>query len=94
MLTSGISGSEYATHLLDVARESAQCRHPWSPAIAIAHHSMLEGRVRAMLNARVNREPLTDVVPSDYSRRARRRHRVDRRRDPIGRAPSFDSHGA
>ena len=59
VLTSGISGSEYATHLLDVARESAQYRHPWSPAIAIAHRSMLEGRVRAMLNARVNREPLT-----------------------------------
>ncbi len=59
VLASGISGAEYATHLLDVARESAQRRHPWSPAIAIAHHSMLEGRVRAMLNARVNREPLT-----------------------------------
>jgi hypothetical protein len=59
VLTSGISGSDYAAHLLDVARESAQRRHPWSPAIAIAHHSMLEGRVRAMLAARVNREPLS-----------------------------------
>ena len=59
VLTSGISGAEYATHLLAVARESAQRRHPWSPAIAIAHHSMLERRVRAMLNARVNREPPT-----------------------------------
>lgn len=59
VLTSGITGSEYATHLLDVARESAQRRHAWSPAIAIAHRSMLEGRIRAMLNARVNREPLT-----------------------------------
>ena len=62
VLSSGISGSEYAAHLLDVARESAQRRHPWSPAIAIAHHSMLERRVRAMLNARVNREPLTVFV--------------------------------
>jgi beta-lactamase regulating signal transducer with metallopeptidase domain len=59
VLLSGISGSAYAAHLLDIARECAQRRHPWSPAIAIAHHSMLERRVRAMLNARVNREPLT-----------------------------------
>ena len=59
VLSSGISGSAYAAHLLDVARECAQRRHPWSPAIAIAHHSLLERRVRAMLNARVNREPLT-----------------------------------
>jgi len=59
VLTSGMSGTEYATHLLDVAREAAQRQHPWSPAIAIAHRSMLEGRVRAMLNARVNRQPLT-----------------------------------
>lgn len=62
VLASGISASEYATHLLDVARESARRRHPWSPAIAIAHRSMLEGRVRAMLNARLNREPLTPLT--------------------------------
>ena len=59
VLASGVSGSEYATHLLAVARQSTAQRHPWSPAIAIAHHSMLEGRVRAMLNTRVNRAPLT-----------------------------------
>jgi beta-lactamase regulating signal transducer with metallopeptidase domain len=59
VLASGISGAEYATHLVAVARQSAMRHHPWSPAIAIAHHSMLERRVRAMLNARVNREPLT-----------------------------------
>jgi beta-lactamase regulating signal transducer with metallopeptidase domain len=62
VLASGISGAEYATHLLAVARHSARHRHPWSPAIAIAHRSMLEGRVRAMLNTRVNREPLTTVT--------------------------------
>ena len=59
VLASGVSGAEYATHLLAVARQSVTHRHPWSPAIAIAHHSMLEGRVRAMLSTRVNREPLT-----------------------------------
>ncbi|HVQ11984.1 MAG TPA: M56 family metallopeptidase [Vicinamibacterales bacterium] len=62
VLGSGISASEYATHLLDVARESALRRHPWSPAIAIAHRSMLEGRIRAMLNGRLNREPLTTFM--------------------------------
>lgn len=59
VLAAGVSGAEYATHLLAVARQSVTHRHPWSPAIAIAHHSMLEGRVRAMLSTRVNREPLT-----------------------------------
>jgi beta-lactamase regulating signal transducer with metallopeptidase domain len=62
VLASGISGSEYAAHLLGVAREFAQRRHPWSPAIAIAHHSTLEGRVRTMLAARVNREPLSTFM--------------------------------
>jgi beta-lactamase regulating signal transducer with metallopeptidase domain len=62
VLTSGMSGAEYATHLLAVARESAPPQQRWSPAIAIAHRSMLEGRVRAMLNARVNREPLTASI--------------------------------
>ena len=61
VLASGISGSEYAAHLLGVAREFAQ-RRSWSPAIAIAHHSTLEGRVRTMLAARVNREPLSAVM--------------------------------
>jgi beta-lactamase regulating signal transducer with metallopeptidase domain len=62
VLASGISAPDYATHLLDVARESALRRHPWSPAIAIAHHSMLEGRVRAMLNTRLNHQPLTAAM--------------------------------
>jgi beta-lactamase regulating signal transducer with metallopeptidase domain len=62
VLASGISASDYAAHLLDVARESVSRRHRWSPAIAIAHHSMLEGRVRAMLNARLNRKPLTTFM--------------------------------
>jgi hypothetical protein len=62
VLASGISGAEYASHLVAVARQSAMRHHRWSPAIAIAHHSMLERRVRAMLNARVNREPLTVVA--------------------------------
>jgi beta-lactamase regulating signal transducer with metallopeptidase domain len=62
VLASGIGAADYATHLLDVAREASSRREIWSPAIAIAHHSMLEGRVRAMLNAHLNRTPMTILV--------------------------------
>lgn len=59
VLDSGVKAADYATHLLAVAREAARQRHIWSPASAIAHPSTLEGRVRAMLNDRLNRTPLT-----------------------------------
>jgi beta-lactamase regulating signal transducer with metallopeptidase domain len=59
VLRSGVGGADYASHLLAVARESVEQRRLWSPAIAIARRSTLEGRVRAMLNVRLNREPLT-----------------------------------
>ena len=62
VLASGVSGADYAAHLLAVARESKAQRHAWSPAIAIAHQSTLEGRVRAMLSTRVNRAPLSGPV--------------------------------
>ena len=83
VLASGISAPDYATHLLDVARESALRRHPWSPAIAIAHHSMLERRVRAMLNTRLNHQPLTAAHASHDTCRDRGGRRVRRRRDPF-----------
>jgi TonB family protein len=59
VLKEGVSGSEYASHLLAVARDAARQRRQWSAAAAIARSSTLEGRIRAMLNARVNRSPLT-----------------------------------
>jgi len=62
VLSSGVRGTDYAAHLVAIARESAESRHSWSPAIAIARRSTLEGRVRAMLDARVNRQPLTGSV--------------------------------
>ena len=58
VLDAGIDGSEYAAHLLDLARAFSRHR-PWMPAPAIARPSSLERRVRAMLNARVNRAPIT-----------------------------------
>jgi TonB family protein len=58
VLHAGINGSEYASHLLELAR--AFSRHgAWLPAPAIARPSSLERRVRAMLNNRTDRAPLT-----------------------------------
>ena len=62
VLESGITPADYASHLLAVARETIRRRHVWSAAAAIAHPSTLEGRVRAMLNARLNRRPMTAVT--------------------------------
>lgn len=58
VLHAGVSGSEYAAHLLDLARAFSRHR-PWLPAPAIARPSSLERRVSAMLNARTNRVPIT-----------------------------------
>ena len=59
VLSLGISGSEYASHLLDLARSMHTRRHAWVPAQAIVRPSSLERRVAAMLNVHVNRTPLS-----------------------------------
>lgn len=62
VLNLGVDGSEYAGHLLDLARSAIRHRARWSPdlpAAAIARPSSLERRVIAMLNARLNRTPLS-----------------------------------
>ena len=58
VLHNGITGSEYAEHLLELARTFARHR-PWVPAPAIARPSSLERRVSAMLNTRIDRAPIT-----------------------------------
>ena len=62
VLESGVDATSYATHLLDVAKGFSTHRRAWSPAPAIASPSHLERRVRAMLNARLNRRPLTPLA--------------------------------
>ena len=62
VLESGVDPGAYATNLLDVARGFAGHRRSWLPAPAIAGSSHLERRVRAMLNARLNRRPVTLLV--------------------------------
>jgi TonB family protein len=59
VLRSGVHGSEYAEHLLDLARLFRRHRTAWSAAPAIARPSGLERRVAAMLNPRINRNPIT-----------------------------------
>jgi TonB family protein len=65
VLNAGMEGSDYATHLLDLARTLHATRRTLFPAFpgpaapAMARPSSLEGRIRTMLNASVNRRPLT-----------------------------------
>ena len=55
----GVEATDYATHLLDVARHAIGQRALWTAAPAIANPSTLERRISAMLNHQRNRDPLT-----------------------------------
>jgi TonB family protein len=59
VLNLGVEGQEYATHLLEVARAFTHYPARVFPAPAMARPSSLERRVRAMLNSRLNRAPIT-----------------------------------
>src|SRR5215471_6668171 len=52
----GVDGSEYASELVTLARSFRSARQAFVPAAAIARPSSLERRVRAMLNAQLNRD--------------------------------------
>jgi TonB family protein len=58
VMNRGMPGADYATHLVELARSLNQTRHTWFPAPAMARPSSLERRVRAMLNQRLNRNPI------------------------------------
>ena len=56
----GVESHAYATELLEIARSFGRHRQGWLPAPAMAARpSNLERRVRAMLNARLDRGPIT-----------------------------------
>jgi TonB family protein len=57
VLASGVEGRDYAVNLVGIARELAQPR--WMAGAAIARTSNLERRVRAMLDTRLNRRPVS-----------------------------------
>lgn len=59
VLNGGIAPADYASHLVELARALSAHHRPFLPAPAMARSSGLEGRIVAMLNARVNRRPLT-----------------------------------
>lgn len=59
VLADGVRATDYAAHLLDVAKHLSG-RHPsWAAAPAIAHPSTLERRIVAMLQTSHNRAPLS-----------------------------------
>jgi TonB family protein len=59
LLNGGVSAADYASHLVDLARALSAQRRPFLPAPAMARPSGLHRRVAAMLNARLNRNPMT-----------------------------------
>ena len=58
----GVEGTDYASHLIALARALNQRRFAWFPAPAMARPSSLERRVRAMLNDRLNRRPISGAT--------------------------------
>ena len=65
VLNAGIAGPDYATHLLELARTlnaNRRTSRPQLPAPAMARPSSLQGRISAMLNASLNRRPLTPSI--------------------------------
>ena len=59
VLSAGIEGTDYASHLLDIARALKGQPRALLPASAMARPSSLKGRIDAMLNVTLNRNPLT-----------------------------------
>ncbi|RPI56562.1 MAG: hypothetical protein EHM55_04920 [Acidobacteria bacterium] len=62
VMNQGVEGTDYATHLVELARALNERRHSWFPAPAMARPSSLERRVRAMLNNRLDRGPITGAT--------------------------------
>jgi TonB family protein len=59
VLELGTGGTAYASHLVDLARSFSAHGRTWLPAPSIARPSTLERRVRAMLNPRLDRHPVS-----------------------------------
>jgi TonB family protein len=59
VLRQGVAPHEYATSLVEVVRAIASSRRQWTDAPAMADSSSLESRVRAVLDAEIDRRPVT-----------------------------------
>ncbi len=59
VLRRGVDATDYASHLLAIARHVVTAGGGWASAPAVAHASTLERRIGAMLNSSANRKPVT-----------------------------------
>ena len=59
VLEKGVRAGDYASHLLELARKCRRPQFPWAAAMPMAHPSMLERRITAMLNTQLNRQALS-----------------------------------
>lgn len=59
VLAKGVRAGDYAAHLLELARKCRRPQFPWASALPMAHPSMLERRVSAMLNTQLNRQAVS-----------------------------------
>ena len=64
VLSAGARASEYAGHLLDVARSMQSVPAIASAAVAMSRRSQLEGRLLAILDSGVNRKPAGRTAPA------------------------------
>lgn len=62
VLRLGVGGTEYAAHLVALARDFRAHGRTWLPAPAMARPSTLRRRIAAMLDARLSRHPLTHAA--------------------------------
>ena len=59
VMSRGVDGTDYATHLIELARALNRRRHNFFPAPAMARPSSLERRVRAMLTRSLDRKSIS-----------------------------------
>jgi TonB family protein len=59
VLGRGVPAGDYAAHLLELARMCRRPQFPWASAMPMAHPSMLERRITAMLDPHLNRQALS-----------------------------------
>ncbi len=62
VMSRGVEGTDYATHLIELARVLKARRNMWLPAPAMARPSSLERRVRAMLNRHLDRGRISGLT--------------------------------
>ena len=55
----GVDPREYASHLLEIAREATRSNRGWAPMLAMARRSGLEKRFAALLRSKTNRSAAT-----------------------------------